>query len=767
MRCRLQVVGPDSILLVAEDHTVETRLLQSESKLRSLVDYAAEAWILHDMHGTIVDVNKYAADALGYSRDEMLGMHIAEIEMTVKRGALGGIWNRMEVGKPVTVEGTHRRKDGSTFQVEVRLGLFDNVDEQLMLALARDITDRKAADAALAQANEQLRVLNQGLESQVRLRTSELAAALAQLNAVLENLVDGLVAVDADGVVLVVNAAFVSLGHLRSGELVGRSAADVLPRELTEAVAQCLLRGEVVSAEIELPGQRLGVAVASPSRGPAGGMGAVVLLRDVTFEREVDRMKTDFISTVSHELRTPLTSVLGFAKITMNKLETGVFPHVPETETRSRRAVLQVRGNLQIILTEAERLTLLVNDVLDISKMEAGRLEWKFGAVAPAALVDAAVAATAGLFTDSALTLAAQLDDGLPEVSGDRDRLLQVLINLISNAEKFSTEGVVTVGARLVDGFVEFSVADTGAGIEPGQHEAVFEKFRQVGDTLTNKPSGTGLGLPISKHIVEHHGGRIWVESELGRGARFAFSVPADADAVSEESEVYTQLFARLEAQVAAASPADDSSDILVVDDDPHLREMLRQQLTERGYTVRLAANGFEAIGQVRTRRPDLIVLDVMMPELSGFDVAAMLKNDPSTENIPIIILSILQDIERGYRLGVDRYLTKPTDSAVLGREIASLLARSRSSRKVLIVDSSEPTVSSVGQLLEMRGYTVVGTSTGPELLARARATQPDLIVVERMFEGADAVFKTIRFEKGLEDVYVVILMEPSVGTRT
>jgi signal transduction histidine kinase len=191
-----------------------------------------------------------------------------------------------------------------------------------------------------------------------------------------------------------------------------------------------------------------------------------------------------------------------------------------------QRAVQQVNDNLDIIVSEGARLTALINDVLDLAKIEAGKVDWKTEPVSAEEIIDRAAAATTALFEAKNLKQIVEVEPGLPGTVGDRDRLIQVVINLISNAVKFTDHGSVTCRAGREDDHLLISVTDTGLGIAPQDHERVFEQFVQVGDTLTDKPKGTGLGLPICKHIVEHHGGRIWVESELGKGSTFSFTLP-------------------------------------------------------------------------------------------------------------------------------------------------------------------------------------------------------------------------------------------------
>ena len=245
---------------------------------------------------------------------------------------------------------------------------------------------------------------------------------------------------------------------------------------------------------------------------------------------EASATKSAFLSSVSHELRTPLTSVVGFSRLIRRRLDEVIFPAVPTGEPKRDRAMRQVLDNLGIIVEESERLTVLINDTLDLAKIEAGRMDWRRESVDVGGVIARAVAATASLLDGPGPAMVVDVAAGLPAVTGDRDRLIQVVINLISNAVKFTPSGSITCSARLSeDGgrpTIVVSVADTGVGIAPEDHARVFEQFGQAGDTVPDGPRGTGLGLPICREIVERHGGRLWLESELGRGSTFSFSLP-------------------------------------------------------------------------------------------------------------------------------------------------------------------------------------------------------------------------------------------------
>ena len=477
---------------------------------------------------------------------------------------------------------------------------------------------------------------------------------------------------------------------------------------------------------------------------------------------EADAAKSAFLSTVSHELRTPLTSVLGFAKIIKKRLDDRIFPLVPTEDKKVVQTITQVEDNLKVVVSEGERLTKLIDDVLDLAKIEAGKLEWHMEEVAITDVIDRATAATSSLFEPKGLRLIKDVAPDLPPLQGDRDRLIQVVINLISNAVKFTSEGSVTCRAVRTNAEVVVSVIDTGLGIAPADQPKVFERFKQVGDTLTDKPKGTGLGLPICREIVEHHGGRIWVESALGKGSTFSFTLPLPVEAAATPAPVgpmeLTALIRQLRDQVVVTTPrtAGRQPRILVVDDEANIRDLLTQEFTEAGYRVTTASNGREAVQKVRADRPDLVVLDVMMPEMNGFDVAAVLKNDPATMDIPIVILSIVQDRERGFRLGVDRYLTKPIDTDLLFKEVGTLIEQKKSHKRVLVVDEDASTVRTLTDVLTARGYSVI-EARGEDLVARAVAVQPDIILLNSISSAQSPAARMLRFEKGLENVLFLV----------
>ncbi|MFA5859582.1 MAG: cache domain-containing protein [Elusimicrobiota bacterium] len=489
--------------------------------------------------------------------------------------------------------------------------------------------------------------------------------------------------------------------------------------------------------------------------------------------KQLDAMKSSFLSTVSHELRTPLTSVMGFAKIIKKRLNDIVFPAITQKTEKIEKTVRQIGENVDIIVFESERLTVLINDILDLAKMESGKMEWKMEKLEINPIIDHAVAATMSLFENRNVKLVKVLADDLPTVTADRDRLIQVVINLISNAVKFTEAGDVTVKSQITDDrrFVKVSVNDTGIGIAKTDQEVVFDKFKQISsDTLVKKPKGTGLGLSICKQIVTHHKGDIWVESVPGKGSSFIFTLPIafqpdNIAGLSENSDVAMKKelnikFDDLKTKMATVMSSFENSkrNILVVDDEAAMRNLIRQMLEEKEYTVFEASNGEEAIEQIMKCRPGLVILDIKMPGINGFDVAVTLKKDPETMGIPVIILSIIEDKEKGYRIGVDKYLTKPLNTNDLIKEVELLLTRGVAAKKIMVVSEDSEVTANITDIFGAQGYTVLSSTTVDECLDKTKKEKPGMIIIESTFPKRENLIQTVRFTKELDNTYFVII---------
>ena len=632
---------------------------------------------------------------------------------------------------------------------------------------------------AFNQMISQLSQSKDQLEIRIKSATAELQDTLANLGSIIDNIADGLLVADPQGKITRFNPALSRLFNLGEVDLTGEMCLEIFSKEVNTLIAQANHDpGKIFTTELPLAHNLIGKAVATAvlktdenktdenlldETAAKVLVGTVILFRDITAEKEVDRMKTDFISTVSHELRTPLTSVLGFAKIIKKKLEENILPYVNTEEKKVKRAVGQVSDNIEIIISEGVRLTSLINDVLDIAKMEAGKTDWRMEPMSVVDVVERGIAATSALFIQKNLELIRDFEACTPKTLGDQDRLIQVVINLLSNSIKFTDQGSITCKITHTQEEIVVSIIDTGMGISEADQPKVFEKFKQVGDTLTDKPKGTGLGLPICKEIIEQHGGRIWVEGQIGVGSTFSFTLPVLSQTKAEITTINREQFLlKLKEQVARQDQhfPDQVKAVLVVDDDPNIRELLRQELSGEGYEVRQAVDGRDAIAQVKAHKPDLLILDVKMPEISGFDVSAILKSDPEYMDIPIIILSVEDDQERGYSLGVDKYLTKPIDSKILLDEVKKLLDQGISQKRVLVVDKNISTIQALSQILQQKGYIVTESYNSPELLEKVRTERPDMIIVNDLISDEHELFQALQFENGLRNIVLFLLSD-------
>lgn len=436
-------------------------------------------------------------------------------------------------------------------------GAYSRQEIQLLSMLGQ----QTAASVENARLYRQLQRYNLRLEEQVHARTQELEAAYqnleeehAKLDVVLQNVADALVVTDLEGCITMVNPAFEELVGASPAALMTQRLSAVFPDEaLTSAVRAARESAPLVITVDAKWKQHIYRASACALAGASYHIdGVVTILRDITREVEISQMKDEFVSMVSHELRTPMTSVIGFSKLIQKQFHRNIQPALPADDKGAARASQRIADNLDIIVSEGDRLTRLINDVLDVAKMESGKLQWQIGEVNLCDVLESSIAAINSLARQKKLPIKMDLAENLPVLYGDHDRLVQVVTNLLSNAVKFTDEGSIMVRAQQKAAGVEFaphglrfpagvcdgpleqtmvviSVSDTGVGIAEEDTLYVFEKFHQVGNKRDgSRRPGTGLGLPICRQIVEFHGGKIWGESEPGNGSRFIFTLPLE-----------------------------------------------------------------------------------------------------------------------------------------------------------------------------------------------------------------------------------------------
>ncbi len=375
---------------------------------------------------------------------------------------------------------------------------------------------------------------------------------------------------------------------------------------------------------------------------------------------ELDEMKTAFLSSVSHELRTPLTSVMGFAKLIDKEFLKSFTPLASEDSVLEKKC-RRIHENLMVIGNEGERLTRLINDVLDLNRIESGHVIWNDEEIFPSGLLSQCLRTMEVCFHNRpAVELLKDFPDTLPPIRADRDKLEQVLINLLDNASKFTHEGFIALRARTTaDDQLLVMVEDSGEGIPLQDREKVFDKFHQVrGDTLHGKPRGTGLGLAICRQIVQHYKGRIWVESQPGRGSMFNFTIPLSRPEEIEEPEDIFE----------AASPASPCL-ALIADHDHATSAELTQLFKEYGFSVVTAYDCTSALEKARLFLPDCIFLETLLLETAGTDILKIFHTDPELREIPIIFISPSAGIS------INNFITlqKPVNARILKETLGTV----------------------------------------------------------------------------------------------
>ncbi|HEY4690179.1 MAG TPA: GAF domain-containing protein [Anaerolineae bacterium] len=428
--------------------------------------------------------------------------------------------------------------------------------------------------------------------------------------------------------------------------------------------------------------------------------------------QELDRLKSQFIANVSHELRTPLNAIIGFSEVLLDELSGALNDDQHEFVSN--------------IHSSGRHLLALINDVLDLSKIYAGKLKLDLHPLPPHQAVQAAKSVVDYLFTRKGQRFVLDLEPDLPEVSADEFRLKQILINLLSNAYKFSPDGgSITLIIRRCDEGVQFTVIDQGNGIRPENHDLIFQEFVQLEGGLTRSTEGTGLGLPITRRLVEMHGGRIWIESDgmPGRGAAFHFTIP----------------IVPVEPPARPVLVKDDRPAVLIVEDDPQFGHLLALYLSQEGYRPIQCETGRTLMALAHEAHPILITLDLLMPERDGWTLLHDLKSDPETQDIPVIIISALDPSGQDMESGAVEYLTKPLDLAALRDTLHRIYpAPKRAMQHVLVVDDDPLVGELVALMLPPPEYAVTTVTSGSDALIAVHRATPDVILLDLLMPGVN-----------------------------
>lgn len=590
----------------------------------------------------------------------------------------------------------------------------------------------------------------------VQRQSHELRESRELLQAILDNTTAVIYVKDTEGRYMLISRQYELLFHVTSEQALGKTDYDIFPRVIADAFyandMRVLHSGSPLELEEITPHDdelHTYLSLKVPLRDAAGipyglcGISTDITQRkkaqdalqsltssleqkvqERTAELEVARdqaliatqHKSEFMAGMSHELRTPLNAVIGFSEVLLEKMFGELNP--------------KQEDYLQDILSSGRHLLALINDILDLAKIESGRMELELTTFDLPTLLRDTLTLMRERATRHGIEATLEIDSRLGDCTADERKVKQTLLNLLSNALKFTPDGgKILVKAIPNREHVEISVSDNGIGIAPDYQEKIFKEFYQAEGNYTGKREGTGLGLALTKKFVELHGGRIWVESEVGRGSVFTFSLP-----IRESVEKAAVL------SIKTPSVQQERPLVLVVEDDPSAGKLLSLFLTEAGFAVELANTGEVGLEKVRTLRPGVITLDILMQGLDGWEFLSCLKNDRNIAGIPVVIVSILDERGKGFALGAAEYLVKPVDREDVISAVRRLARTSfaQPNWKILIVDDDPMVLELMQAVLEPEGFTVLKAGSGREGMTLAQQQRPHLIVLDLLMPDVD-----------------------------
>ncbi len=451
------------------------------------------------------------------------------------------------------------------------------------------------------------------------------------------------------------------------------------------------------------------------------------------------RAKSQFLANMSHELRTPLNAIIGYSEMLQEQVEDMELP--------------ELRPDLSKIHHAGKHLLSLINDILDLSKIEAGKMDLYLESFEVARMVHDVTATIQPLVEKRGNRLEVRVEDGLPPMHADLTKVRQSLFNLLSNASKFTENGRIELDVRRDDSFLEFRIGDTGIGMTPEQVSRLFEAFAQADRSTTRKFGGTGLGLAITRRFCRMMGGDVTVESEAGKGSEFTIRLPLHAEMASPTGD------APAETEVEPRPVRARAGTVLVIDDDPAARDLMKRFLAREGFRAVTADSGEEGLRLARAIRPNVITLDVMMPKMDGWAVLQELKSDSALRDIPVIMVTIVDDRNLGYTLGAAEYMTKPIDREHLG----AILNRFRCSSPpcpVLLIEDDETSRGMMCSMLQREGWRVIEAGNGREGLERVREATPDVILLDLMMPEMDgfAFIVELRRNEDWRNIPIVVI---------